>query len=650
MDGVKLPTLYGWQHDALAAWAACDRRGIVEAVTGTGKTVVGVVAIAQALAEGRRVAVVVPGRELQSQWQTTLRRSLPGSVRIGLLGGGGKDTLRTHDVVVAIVNSARGNRLVASRSSMLVADECHRYASTENQTALDPRFELRLGLTATLERPDRQEHVLVDYFGPSCFQMTYPQAIADEVTAHFQVALIGTAMARWETAEYERLSKAISDRLHELVATHGVPRTPFHRFMADVKHLAEGPPGRSQLCAQQFLGKLYERKDLLANSPTKQAIVKELADAIRGSDRTLVFTDSIDAASKIMDDLRTLGLAAETIHSDLTPAERTEVMRRFASGKLQVLAAPRVLDEGIDVPAADLAIIVAASKTRRQMIQRMGRILRRKPDDRLARFAILYLEGTTEDPRLGAHEAFLGEILPVADAFTAFDSQSDPHGAVRFLMQETPRTKPGASRLAGEPPRDAQRHLTDDESSDASAFLALEEPTGLRRREPSQAATTPVARRPAVPASSRAIRSRNAPKQTAPDPVNARYTRLRQRFIDKHAPLTRTEVSQLDATLPCLVDSYDDETLLAAFNQTGSIDQLSSVAESIQRRLAQIRRSGSNQPSSQRNPDIGLGRKNRGPTAATGAAAGEKPHSSRGDRTNARYCPSCGLLEQACRC
>ena len=68
------------------------------------------------------------------------------------------------------------------------------------------------------------------------------------------------------------------------------------------------------------------------------------------------------------------------------------------------MSAPRVLDEGVDVPAADLAVIVGASRSRRQMIQRMGRILRRKSDGRLARLAVLFVEGTVEDPAAGAHE------------------------------------------------------------------------------------------------------------------------------------------------------------------------------------------------------------------------------------------------------
>lgn len=84
------------------------------------------------------------------------------------------------------------------------------------------------------------------------------------------------------------------------------------------------------------------------------------------------------------------------------------------------MTAPQVLDEGIDVPAADLGIVLGASHSRRQMIQRMGRVLRRKPDGRPARFAIVFVEGTTEDPALGAHGAFLDEVTAVADEVVTF--------------------------------------------------------------------------------------------------------------------------------------------------------------------------------------------------------------------------------------
>jgi superfamily II DNA or RNA helicase len=132
--------------------------------------------------------------------------------------------------------------------------------------------------------------------------------------------------------------------------------------------------------------------------------------------------------------------------------ERREILQRFAQGQLDAITAPRVLDEGIDVPEADLAIIFATSKTRRQMVQRMGRVLRRKADGRFARFIVLYVEGTTEDPAVGAHESFIGEIADrtVAEEVRTFDSRSSSSAIVNFLNDfAVPSGQPPA-RMADE--------------------------------------------------------------------------------------------------------------------------------------------------------------------------------------------------------
>jgi hypothetical protein len=101
---------------------------------------------------------------------------------------------------------------------------------------------------------------------------------------------------------------------------------------------------------------------------------------------------------------------------------RARVFGGFEDGKHELIAAPRLLDEGIDVPSADLALVLASSRSRRQMIQRMGRVLRPKPDGRHARLAIFYVEGTSEDPGQTAHEGFLELILPHAEGVQTFSS------------------------------------------------------------------------------------------------------------------------------------------------------------------------------------------------------------------------------------
>src|SRR6476646_7552126 len=97
--------LYRWQLDALISWLRCGRRGVIEAVTGSGKTDVAIAAASDALRRGRFVLVVVPSRVLMEQWHGRLTAAIP-EARIGRLGDSGKDVPNSCDVLVATRHSA----------------------------------------------------------------------------------------------------------------------------------------------------------------------------------------------------------------------------------------------------------------------------------------------------------------------------------------------------------------------------------------------------------------------------------------------------------------------------------------------------------------------------------------------------------------
>lgn len=409
--------LYAWQREALAAWAGRGGRGVVEAVTGTGKTMVGVAAASAELARGGQVLVLVPTRELLDQWAKVLGQHGPRHARVGRRGGGHRDELGDHDIVVAVVNSARDADLRPRRpGGLLVADECHRYGSAGNRVALTADFPRRLGLSATYARSDDAHLTWLDpYFGGSCFRLGYERAIADGVVAPFAVTLLGVELSPGEQAEYHELSQELVAARAQLVASGAAPPDPIGAFFDAVARLARGADdGPSALAARRYLRAMQQRRRLLAESPAKTAALDALVPAIRGCTRAIVFTQGIAAAERAAARLRDHGLAGEAIHSQLHPVRRRAVLDRFGRGDLRALTAPQVLDEGVDVPAADLGVILAASRSRRQMIQRMGRVLRRKLDGATSRFVIVYAADTVEDPELGAHAGFLDEIVPVA--------------------------------------------------------------------------------------------------------------------------------------------------------------------------------------------------------------------------------------------
>lgn len=417
--------------------------GVVEAVTGAGKTRVGLVAATEELARRGKVLVIVPTLELLRQWHDKLVECAPHA-RVNQLGGGRKANFRTSDVIVATSNSARVRDIFPPKGEgLLIADECHRNGSERNKDALDERFPRRLGLSATYARNDDGNAEYLDpYFGGVCFRLGYERALRDRVIAPFLAAFVGVRFSALERADYDEYSKQYNLLRTELIRKHGVTEEPFGVFIKEVEKLREGGHERATIAARLFLNVFAKRRRLLAESPAKTEGLRKLVSAIRSANRTLVFTQTIEAAKRAVQELDEENISADMVHSKMRPEDRRGVLEMFAGGFLQVVVAPQVLDEGVDVPEADLAIILAASKTRRQMIQRMGRVLRVKKDGRLARFALLYVEDTSEDPEIGAHEDFIEEITDVADSVVRFNSRASSSQICGFLCDMHRRSRP----------------------------------------------------------------------------------------------------------------------------------------------------------------------------------------------------------------
>lgn len=411
--------LYAWQSDALRAWQLNGSRGVVEAVTGTGKTMLGIAAARDELSKGGQVCVVVPTRDLAEQWTRTLHNRLPAHFIVGRLGDGGHDHLGAGDILVAVVNSARLGDLRPRRpGGLLIADECHRYGSPNNRVVLSESFQRRLGLSATYARPDDGHRTWLDpYFGGVCFEMGYTRAIADGVAARFDARLVGVEFDHDERADYEEFSELMAQSLGKLRSLGVNLGAGFLDVISAL--VRRGGDDNRTGAARAYLGAMQQRRHLLAETPAKLVALQMMIPTIESAARALVFTQSIQASEAAANVVRHGGLSAEAVHSGLAMARRRELLDRFRCGEIKVLVAPQILDEGIDVPDADLAIVLAASQSRRQMIQRMGRVLRPKPDGRRATFLVVFVADTVEDPGRGAHETFLTEITAVADSVEA---------------------------------------------------------------------------------------------------------------------------------------------------------------------------------------------------------------------------------------
>jgi superfamily II DNA or RNA helicase len=415
--------LYRWQLDALVSWLRCGRRGVIEAVTGSGKTDVAIAAAADALRRGRFVLVLVPSRVLMEQWHGRLTLALPDA-RIGRLGDSGRDGPADCDVLVATRHSAAAHRPEpGAGGGLLIADECHGLGGRTLRRAMLPQYEERLGLTATLERSDDAvTELLLPYFGGICYRYGFDQGIADGVCARPRVAFVGVALSDHERAEYIAIEQRLVSARNHLRQIREMPLDPFGDFMAAVAHLAERDGGADGRAAREYLDAFSKRRHIVAQTIGKYELLGRLAPAIKDAEGALVFTETVRAANHAINRLDP-HVAVDLITGSTGRARRREILDDLRDRKLDAVAAPRVLDEGIDVPDANLGVVMSASRTRRQMIQRMGRILRRKRAGVAAHFVIMFAQDTLEDPANRVErDGFLDEIERISEATGVFDA------------------------------------------------------------------------------------------------------------------------------------------------------------------------------------------------------------------------------------
>lgn len=490
------PPLRTWQSEALDSWAGHGRIGVVEAVTGTGKSRVGVEAVREALADDYSVVIVVPTRELVQQWCATLRaHRIDGVASVG--DGVPPRFGPKRRVLVGTVQSLYpAPPWRADGKVLIVADECHRYGSEQWKRILHSTYRRRLGLTATFERNDDGLGVLLRYFGGTpCFQIGFDRAIADGVVAHYDVKLLKVRLSPSERTKYDAAHETVIDCRLRLI-DQGVPEEPFGLFMKVVSEYSRGDdssvPAMLVDLSRRYLKNFHERTRILSESRAKLRAARALAPSVHRSQGALVFTRSILAAENIAEALREEAVASEPIHSNLTTFERRERLHRLKIGRTRALVAPTVLDEGIDVPQIDLGIVMGGSKSRRQMIQRMGRVLRLKSDGRRATFVVVYAEGTVEDiTQNDGQEGCLDLIVQSADSVTHIEADAQ-FASRRKSSTPSPTSSPQAAS--------ADHQISPEDSTGGTAGRrAKEAPTPTLMPKPRQTSAPATS----VPASSR---------------------------------------------------------------------------------------------------------------------------------------------------
>jgi superfamily II DNA or RNA helicase len=382
---------YRHQAQAVAALESSSRRGILSIATGGGKTKTSLVSATRAQDEfpgSTLLCVVVPSSPLVAQWQQDI---IDFGVHPRVLSGSNPRQRRgmLEDVISSLASSTRNTEVLLMTTKLLVgddelrafldraagiahmaliADEVHNLGADGFVSSPPNVFEFRLGLSATPVRQydDEGTEELFNYFGGVVYEFSLRDAIDAECLCEYDYFVLKVELNELEMDEYERISAAL------VRAGYGS---------------GDDPSGAGDEQLIQTL--LRKRRAILEYAKGKMEALEELLDSFGpgGPSRTLIYASAkpnpagdsrqIDTVNEILR-RRSVNFHQFTSEESRTP-RAAEILGEFGSGLISVLTAMKVLDEGVDIPQTDAAVILSSSTVEREWVQRRGRVLRRAP-------------------------------------------------------------------------------------------------------------------------------------------------------------------------------------------------------------------------------------------------------------------------------
>ena len=387
-----------YQRQAIDEWRRTERCGVIILPTGAGKSLVAQMAIALC---GRSALVVVPTIDLMNQWYDLLLASFRAEV--GLIGGGyyeiGALTITTY------ASAFRFMERLGDQFGIVIFDECHHLPSSANRYAAEMSLApFRLGLTATPERADGAERELTQLIGPFVYRRGAHE-LAGEYLADYSVVRIDVRLSAEERATYERERAVFRRFLQE----RGIELNTLHGWQTFVAASARSEAGRRAMFAYR------ESKRIALGTDAKLRVLAELLQRHR-RERTLIFTAENEMVYRISEQFFIPAITHQT-----GVKERREWLEAFNAGEVLALATSKVLNEGINIPAASVAVVLSGSGSEREHIQRLGRILRKQPDKE----AILYevVAGETTEAHISQRRSAGEQFSGVREQFSVFGFQ-----------------------------------------------------------------------------------------------------------------------------------------------------------------------------------------------------------------------------------
>ncbi|MEH2418095.1 DEAD/DEAH box helicase family protein [Nostoc sp.] len=346
---------YPHQTEALAAWKLAGRQGVVVLPTAAGKTYLAQMAMQST---PRTTLIVVPTLDLMHQWYAHLVAAFPDA-EVGLLGGGSRD--RTAILVATYDSAAIHAETLGNQYALLIFDECHHLPTDFNRVIAEYAIApYRLGLSATPERTDGKHADLNILIGQEVYRKR-AEDLAGKALAEHEIVQIKVKLSQLERERYNQLIQTRNDFLKQSKISLG----SLQGWQMFVQMSARSQSGRRAMLAHR------EAKDIALGTDGKLRILADLL-AEHYPARILIFTADNATVYRISQELLIPAITHQT-----PVKERHEILTKFREGKFNTLVASHVLNEGVDVPAASVAIILSGTGSAREYTQRLGRVLRK---------------------------------------------------------------------------------------------------------------------------------------------------------------------------------------------------------------------------------------------------------------------------------
>lgn len=357
------PTPHPHQSEALDTWENAGRRGMIELPTGSGKSYVAQLAIELAQ---RSTLVVAPTIDLMNQWYDLLTTAF--NIDVGIIGG------KYHEVQSVTVTTYDSAHIymekIGHHWGLIVFDECHHLPGPVYGHAAEMCLApYRLGLTATLEREDGRHELLYDLIGPLVYRKGIKE-LAGEFLSDYIVRRLRIELGPEERKQYEEAREEYTS----YVAEKGLSLSDLYGWKKFIKFSATEEAGRRAMQAYQRSRRITQGTE--AKLRALDGLLKQ-----HRRDRVIIFTLDNETVYTISQNFLIPAITHQT-----DTKERHEILNRFNRGEYKAIVTSKVLNEGVNVPEANIAIILSGSASVREHVQRLGRVLRRREGKQ----AILY--------------------------------------------------------------------------------------------------------------------------------------------------------------------------------------------------------------------------------------------------------------------